>query len=133
MKNIIIADDSITSRMIIRRCLDMLGLSGVTYHEAKDGVEALAMATGMEGGRGPDLLIADLNMPNMDGETLVTRLKAAKVTSDMPVVIASSATNSARSVKLSEMGVLATIGKPVSPAALQKALAPVLERFQGKE
>lgn len=133
MKNVIIVDDSMTSRMIIRRCLDMIGFTGVLYHEAKDGAEALDLAIGLPGGSGPDLMIADLNMPNMDGETLLAKLKESESTRNTPVLIASSATNAARMEKLAAMGVLGTIGKPVSPATLQKALGPVLERFQGKD
>ncbi|WP_321368692.1 response regulator [uncultured Desulfuromusa sp.] len=67
MKRIIIADDSATARMFIKRCLQIIGLGEAEIIEAEHGKEALTAAKAQE----VDLLLTDLNMPVMDGETLV--------------------------------------------------------------
>lgn len=66
--SILIADDHPTNRLLLRRQLDALGYY---VDEAADGVEALKMV----GERAYDLLITDLNMPNMDGITLARRIR----------------------------------------------------------
>lgn len=65
---IVIADDHPTNRLLLRRQLDTLGYR---VDEAIDGVEALAMIEANP----YDLLITDLNMPNMDGMTLTRRVR----------------------------------------------------------
>ncbi|MGL5387222.1 MAG: transporter substrate-binding domain-containing protein [Serratia sp. (in: enterobacteria)] len=65
---IVIADDHPTNRLLLRRQLDTLGYR---VDEAIDGVEALAMIEANP----YDLLITDLNMPNMDGMTLTCRVR----------------------------------------------------------
>jgi two-component system sensor histidine kinase EvgS len=65
---IIIAEDNPTNRLLLRRQLDILG-----YHvdEAEDGLQALELIKNQD----YDLLITDLNMPNMDGITLTRRVR----------------------------------------------------------
>jgi two-component system sensor histidine kinase EvgS len=65
---IVIAEDNPTNRLLLRRQLDMLG-----YHvdEAEDGLQALNLIQRQD----YDLLITDLNMPNMDGITLTQRVR----------------------------------------------------------
>lgn len=65
---IIIADDHPTNRLLLRRQLDSLG-----YHvdEVIDGVQALALIKQQS----YDLLITDLNMPNMDGIALTSHVR----------------------------------------------------------
>jgi len=120
MPKILIADDSRTARMIVRRCLEMAGFQGANFLEADDGEAALALA----GSEAPDLIVADLNMPKLDGEALLKSLKEAPATRPIPVLIASSAVNAVRSKRLSDMGAYGIVQKPVSPAALAQALGP---------
>jgi two-component system, chemotaxis family, chemotaxis protein CheY len=115
---ILIADDSMTARMIVKRCLEMVGFKDAQFVEAKDGEEAFSLASKDV----PDLVMADLNMPRMDGETLLKALKAAVVTKSIPVVIASSAVNAVKNERLMSLGAFGIIAKPVSPASLRIAL-----------
>jgi len=70
MKRVVIADDSQTARMFIRRCLEIVGLAETEFVEADNGREALARIKEAP----TDLLVTDLNMPLMDGEMLLMNL-----------------------------------------------------------
>ncbi len=124
MKRIIIADDSATARMFIKRCLEIIGLGDAEIVEAEHGKEALAAAKAEP----TDLLLTDLNMPVMDGETLLKWIKASPKLQDMPVVIITSAGNPAKEQELLKLGALKVINKPVAPPMLMDALAPFLDK-----
>ena len=118
IEKIIIADDSATARMIIKRCLEIAGFFDVQVIEANDGREALSLAKENPA----DLLITDLNMPNMDGRTLLKHVKASPRLNSMPVLIISSASNEAVEKELVELGALAVVNKPITPTSVSEAL-----------
>lgn len=123
MKRIVIADDSATARMFIKRCLDIIGLGEAEIVEAEHGKEALAAAKAAP----TDLLLTDLNMPVMDGETLLKWVKANPKLMDIPVVIITSAGNPAKEQELLKLGALRVINKPIAPPVLMEALEPFIE------
>ena len=118
MKRIVIADDSMTARMFIRRCLQIIGLSDAEMVEAENGRDALARLKEAP----TDLLITDLNMPVMDGEALLKWVKGNPRLTTVPVLIITSAGNPARETQLLALGAMAVINKPVSPATLHQRL-----------
>ncbi|MBN1141278.1 MAG: response regulator [Deltaproteobacteria bacterium] len=122
MRHILIADDSQTARLFIRRCLDILGLEDVTISEAVDGADALEQVK-----KGNfDLLLTDLNMPRMDGQSLLQRVKASPKLTDIPVVVITSAGNPAKEKELVAQGAAAVLNKPISPATLSPVIEAVL-------
>ena len=123
MKRIIIADDSTTARMFIKRCLQIIGLGDAEIIEAEHGKEALAAAKAQEA----DLLLTDLNMPVMDGETLIKWVKASPKLGDLPIIVITSAGNPAKEAQLLELGAHRVLNKPVSPPAMMDALADFLD------
>ncbi len=126
IQNIIIADDSSTARMIIRRCLEIAGCIDATFFEAADGEQALALAKD----KAIDLLVTDLNMPNMDGRTLLKRVKSSPKLTTVPVIVVSSASNEAVEKSLLEEGALTVVKKPVSPATVASALETLTDDNQ---
>lgn len=127
MKRIIIADDSETARMFIRRCLEIVGLRDAQFFEAANGRDALQLAKEQPA----DLLVSDLNMPVMDGVTLLKWVKTSPKLVQLPVLIITSAGNPAKERELMEIGAFAVLNKPVAPAALHKALGPLLDTEDG--
>lgn len=125
MKNILIVDDSRTARVIARRCLEILISSNCQFHEAENGEEALSIIRGTP----VDLVITDLNMPVMDGETLLRWIKGSPKTHDTPVVVISSIGNPAKEQKVKELGALTIITKPISPEVLQESMGPLLSAW----
>ena len=132
MERIIIADDSETARMFIKRCLEIIGLRDAQFLEAANGRDALQLAKEQFAkGEPVDLLVSDLNMPVMDGVTLLKWVKTSPRLVQLPVLIITSAGNPAKEQELMEQGALAVLNKPVSPANLLKALGSMIDREDG--
>jgi CheY-like chemotaxis protein len=116
--NILIVDDSETSRMIIKKCLVMSGHSEANYWEAEDGIKAMSILSS----KPVDLVITDLNMPRMDGLTLVRKLRKGAMTKAMKVVVISSMGNQQIDAELQSLEVSSIIRKPVTPAKIIEAM-----------
>ena len=124
MKRIVIVGDSRTSRMFIRRCFDIACMGETEFHEAADGAEAFTLLKRVND---VDLLVTDLNMPNMDGEELLKAVKQEQRFSELPVVVITSAGNPAKEAELLAQGALAVLNKPVSPATLNDKLGTLIQ------
>ena len=109
--------------MFIRRCLEIVGLRDQTFVEATNGREALDLLKEAP----TDLLVTDLNMPQMDGETLLKWIRANPKLSSTPVVVITSAGNPAKEARLLELGALRVINKPVTPTVLMETLSFMLK------
>jgi CheY-like chemotaxis protein len=119
--HVLVVDDSATIRHRTGRLLERHGYR-VTY--AIDGMEALLrVASEM-----PDAVVTDIEMPRMDGLSLVRRLRAEPRTATLPIVMVSSAEARFRDEALGT-GVDALLAKPYAADAL---LAP-LARLQGAQ
>ena len=79
-KSILVADDSITSRMLLKTILQSAGFKVKT---AVDGLEAL---TELKEGE-YDLMVSDVDMPRMNGFVLTEKIRADKKLKDLPVIL----------------------------------------------
>ena len=70
---IMIVDDSVAMRMIVKKTLRQAGFEGHEISEAEDGVKALEAIRA----RSPDLVLCDWNMPRMSGIELLEQIVAA--------------------------------------------------------
>lgn len=123
MNNVIIADDSDTARLFVRRCFEIAGLSEATIFEAKNGNEAVTLLEAHP----IDLVITDLNMPGIDGRTLIRHMRLDPRWHAVPVIVVSSAANAELHNELRVLGAQAVIKKPPSPEHAAKCLE-VLKR-----
>lgn len=122
MKRILIVDDSVTARIFVRRCLEAIGFGQSEFVEAENGKIALEKAK-----ENPvDLIVSDLTMPDMDGESMLKRLKSNPKLHEVPVLIISSAGNQAKVSELIEMGAFGVLSKPFSPADIYGVLQPFI-------
>ena len=76
----LVVDDSITSRMLLK---DIFEASGFRVQTAVDGLDALAA---LRGGQF-DLLVSDVDMPRLDGFSLVEQVRAEPQFKDLPTVL----------------------------------------------
>jgi threonine synthase len=81
---IVVVDDNANDRRLIRRLLQ--SYKSYRVYEARDGVEAIKVIHD----RSPDLVVCDLTMPEMDGISLLERLKTDPQTARIPVVVVSA-------------------------------------------
>ena len=119
MKNIMIVDDSSVVRKMIR-----ITLESSEFHiiEAADGIEALeALARGV-----PDLFIIDLNMPRLDGLSLVRRIRTETQVADTPIIMLTTECQESDRRRGLEAGVTMYIEKPVSPTLLKYKVQSML-------
>jgi two-component system chemotaxis response regulator CheY len=133
---VLIVDDSPTSRMIIQRCIEMAGIAIPRYSQAENGLEALGMlkrqssasaacapAPGAAGAAGAAglVVVTDINMPKMDGATFLRLLKADPAIAGVPVIVVSSIASSDEDAEYLGLGAAAVVKKPVSPAKMLQA------------
>ncbi len=108
MKNVVlVVDDSATVRKFVSAALQLEGIRVVT---ASDGMEALERLP-LEA---VDLIITDLNMPEMDGFELIRNLRASEAYRELPVIILSSITDQPEKELGRELGAFAYLEKPFS-------------------
>ena len=117
-KEILIVDDSATSRMIIKRCFQIAGFQESSFNEVEDGLKAMAFLDENT----VDLIVTDLKMPKMDGNTFIKKIKIHPKTKNIPIIVISSMGNDVIEEELTKLGVKAVIKKPVSPAKLMEVL-----------
>ncbi len=120
MPGVILAvDDSTSMRQMVSYTLEKAGYQVV---QASDGVEALEYARGA----GADLVITDVNMPNMDGITLCKELRGLPLYKGIPILILTteSAVETKSRGKLA--GATGWIVKPFNPEQLLATIAKVL-------
>lgn len=120
--NILIVDDSPILRRAIRKVVQLAGVTEDRIFEAGNGVEALAALDE----HWIDLILLDLNMPVMDGESFIVEKNKLDDARDTAVVIVSTESNQARLDKLKGLGVSGSLHKPFEPEDLLRVIRRVL-------
>ena len=113
VKHILIVDDAATVRLYHRTILEE---AGYAVTEAVNGVEALEKTAAAAF----DLYLVDVNMPQMDGYSLVERLRSADVAVAAPVVTISTEAEGADAEAAFRAGANLYLVKPVAPGLLQR-------------
>ena len=109
-KKILVVEDSPTMRQFIGFSLKRL--KGITVDMASDGVEALKKLT--EKDAGIDLILSDINMPIMDGFTLLVEVKKNSATKNIPVVMLTTEGHNDDIEKGKELGAQGYLNKPIN-------------------
>lgn len=119
--NILTVDDSASIRQAIKIALTAAGY-GVT--EAGDGAEGLKKA---EAG-GFDLIITDLNMPVMDGLTMIQELRKRQSLAGVPIVFLTTESDDGAKQQAKAAGATGWMTKPFEPEQLVRVAKKVLGR-----
>ena len=116
---ILIADDRPSSRELLRTVLER---AGYRVLEAEDGERALAQArSGL-----PDLILLDLQMPELDGFGVLAELRADPRFRDLPIVALTASAMRGDREKILEAGFTDYLAKPASPETLRETVARLL-------
>jgi len=119
-KRILIADDEPNIRSVVARMLD----KDYVVLEATNGEEAVDIA----GREKPDIILMDLMMPQMDGYTACSLIKAGQATKMIPIIILTAIDHESNRKFAMEMGADAYITKPFTPQMLADAIGPLLDK-----
>jgi two-component system chemotaxis response regulator CheY len=110
-KTVIAVDDSMSIRETVKMILESAGYLVAT---AEDGVKGLSLAQQ----RKADLVITDLNMPAMDGITLIGKLRALPEYRFTPIMMLTTESQEEKKVAGKRAGATGWIVKPFDPARL---------------
>jgi type II secretory ATPase GspE/PulE/Tfp pilus assembly ATPase PilB-like protein/ActR/RegA family two-component response regulator len=121
---ILLVEDEDSLRRVIK---DLLEREGYVICEARDGAEAMEQVDR----HNPDLVLLDLNLPNVDGYTVLQRLRGHPRTEHLPVIILSARGDEENEVKVLRLGATDFLAKPFRPKALAARLEATLARARG--
>jgi len=121
-KSVLLVDDSSTMRKIIGRSLRQAGIDFDNIYEAADGLEALEILEKEQ----VDIVLSDINMPNMDGITFLREKAARPAIKNIPVLMISTETGDDIIGEAKSLGALGAIKKPFTPDKVNEVLGPLL-------
>lgn len=120
--NILVVDDSHSMRSVIRKVVSMSGFEINQCYEAGNGSEALALMAD----RWVDLVISDVNMPEMNGIELLQSMQADELLRTIPVVMVTTEGNEERMKEAFDSGARAYLRKPFLPEECRNMLVDVM-------
>jgi two-component system chemotaxis response regulator CheY len=108
--DVLIVDDSAAIRKILQRVLRQAEVPLGQLYEAGDGLEALKALDTLH----VDLVLADINMPNMDGLQLLSHIKSSEKWKHLPVVMVTTEGGESKVMSAAKMGAAGYVRKPFS-------------------
>ena len=121
-KRVLVIDDSSTMRKIVSRSLRQAGLDFEEILEAGDGQEALNLLESQN----VDLILSDINMPNMDGIEFLRQKKENAAIANIPVVMITTEGGSDIIGEAKALGAAGNIKKPFTPDKIQEVIGALI-------
>src|SRR3954451_19583243 len=118
---LLVTDDNKVNRLLLARSLELQGHRVATAENGRIALELLR-------GRGFDLLLLDMEMPEMDGFQVLEALMADRALRDLPVIVTSSLEGLPNVVLCIELGAEDYLSKPVNPVLLKARIGASLEK-----
>lgn len=123
VKSIMIVDDSATMRKIIIRTVEMAGLEFESAEQASNGTEALKKLQD----NAVDILLCDINMPEMSGTELVKKVRQLPNCQDIKIIMVSTESSLKIVETLMANGADGFITKPFTPEKFKEQLSSLLK------
>ncbi|HET7240523.1 MAG TPA: type II/IV secretion system protein, partial [Gemmatimonadales bacterium] len=120
---VLLVEDEEQLRRVMK---DLLEREGYTVAEARDGVQALDQVDRFA----PDVIILDLNLPGIDGYSVLAQLRSRQATRTIPVVVLTAKGDEDNEVRVFELGADDFITKPFRARALSARIEAVLGRHR---
>ena len=112
LQKVLVVEDNDQIRVIIKLALGKVG--GLDVCICASGDEALKTVAGFQ----PQLILLDVMMPDMDGPTVLKRLREAPATAAIPVIFLTAKTSAQEIQMLRSLGALDIVAKPFDPMTL---------------
>ncbi|MEZ0334493.1 MAG: ATPase, T2SS/T4P/T4SS family, partial [Gemmatimonadales bacterium] len=120
---VLLVEDEDQLRRVMK---DLLEREGYTVTEARDGGQALDQVDRFA----PDVIILDLNLPGLDGYSVLSQLRSRPATRGIPVMVLTAKGDEDNEVRVFELGAVDFITKPFRARALSARLEAVLGRHR---
>lgn len=120
--NVLIVDDSAVMRSIVKKVLTVSGFALGELYEAADGCEGLEMLEQ----NWIDIVLTDINMPNMNGYEFLQEIKASDEHAHLPVIIISTEVRDEKIEEMLNLGATGYITKPFKPEDIRTIFTDVL-------
>ncbi len=127
--SILLVDDSLPMRSVLKKTLKAAGYSDSEFHEAANGQEALDLVKG----KWIDIVITDYNMPVMDGMEFIRELKKDDTFKETPVVIVSTEGSKSKIDEFKAQGATGYITKPFTPETIRETIIEILGETNDEE
>ena len=124
MKNIWIVDDDEEMSRAMQLMLKMLNCNTTAFMGARPAAQTLLS------GKRPDLLILDINMPEVSGLDMLEFVRRRQEWNDVPIIMLSTEAADVTVDKALELGADGYVSKPVTIEELEKAINAALEKHQ---
>jgi DNA-binding response OmpR family regulator len=121
LPTVLLVEDEMPLRRVLK---DLLERDGYSVVEAGDGVDALEQIDRCA----PDVVILDLNLPRIDGFSVLANLRARPATAKLPVIVLTAKSDEDAEVRVFESGADDFIAKPFRPRALAARLRTLMKR-----
>lgn len=120
--NILVVDDSETMRAVIKKTVILSGVQIGEFREAGNGREALQVLEESW----MDVVLSDINMPEMGGIEFLRRVKQNEVLRNIPIIFISTESSQTRIDEVTGLGAAAYVKKPFMPEKIKVILLDVL-------
>lgn len=120
--NVLIVDDSSAMRSVIKKIIKVSGFNIGNFMEAGDGVEALKILKE----DWVDLVLSDINMPNMNGLELIGKMAEDDMLKSIPVVMVTTEGSDEKVKKSKALGAAGYIKKPFLPEDIKVTLCNIM-------
>jgi len=120
--NVLIIDDSSTMRSLIRKIMGIAGFPVGQYFEGANGREALEILNH----ECVDVILTDLNMPEMDGKALLQTIRGKTDWKDLPVILITTERRPEILSQYSRLGFQGIINKPFRPETIKQVLSEIM-------
>ncbi|MGZ4960709.1 MAG: response regulator [Methylomonas sp.] len=118
-KTVMVVDDSASIRQVVSITLKGAGYEVIEACDGKDGLSKLS-------GNKVNLIISDVNMPNMDGITFVKELKQLPAYKFTPIIMLTTESQEAKKQEGQAAGAKAWVVKPFQPQQMLMAVAKLM-------
>jgi len=120
-KKILVMDDELSIRMLLENFLSK-NYDVITKNDGLEGIKW------MEEGNMPDLIVADIQMPNLDGYEFIKNIRSSGFFKDVPLIMLSGIESSQEKVKCLKLGANDYMVKPFNPEELSVRIELLLAR-----
>jgi two-component system chemotaxis response regulator CheY len=120
---VLVVDDSAVIRKVVIRALSQTGVTIDEVLQAADGIEALKILHEVK----IDLVLSDINMPNMDGIQMLAAMQQDPGLKEIPVIMITTEGSQSKVMDAAKLGAKGLVRKPFVPEQIKQKMIECLD------